>query len=85
MALVVGVWLFVVLVSKDFIFAKEGIGVYGVLIYYAAAFCSALLWGISHLLSKSKKLAIIYWAVLVVLTIFIYLQPTWWAAPKISS
>ena len=85
MVLLLGVWLFVVLVSKDFIFAKEGIGVYGVLIYYAAAFCSALLWGLSYVFAKNKKLAIIYWVVFLLLTIFIGFQPTWWAAPQISS
>lgn len=83
--LIFSVWLFVVLVSKSFIFSGEGIGVYGVLIYYAAALCSALLWWASYLFSKNRRLSIIYWLIFFALTVFVALQPTWWAAPGISS
>ena len=66
---------------KEFIRAGEGIGVYGVLIYYAAAFCSVIFWALSYWFYKNKKLAIIYWLLFLVITTFIATQPTWWAAP----
>lgn len=84
-SLVLGFGIFVVFVSREFILAKEGIGVYGALIYYAAALLSVALWGISYLLSANKRLAIIFWLVFVVFTVFIATQPTWWAAPSINS
>ncbi len=83
--LMFSVWLFVVLVSKRFIFSGEGIGVYSVLVYYAAALGSAFLWWVSYLFSKNRRLSIIYWLIFFALTVFIALQPTWWAAPGISS
>jgi len=74
------IWFF-----KEFIFSGKGIGVYGVLIYYAAAFFSVVFWSVSYWLSHNKKLAIIYWIIFLIFTIFITFQPTWWAAPSISS
>ncbi len=68
---------------KEFIRAGEGIGVYGVLIYYVAAFFSVILWGASYYIYQSKKLAIIYWILFLIITVFIATQPTWWAAPVI--
>ncbi len=76
-----GVGLFVIFVSKEFILANEGIGVYGVLIYYAAAFFSVILWGASYYLFQNKKLTITYWVLFLTITVFIAAQPTWWAAP----
>lgn len=66
---------------REFIHAGKGIGVYGGLIYYAVAFLSAALWGLSYLVSKNRKLAIIFWLVFLTLTAFVAMQPTWWAAP----
>jgi len=83
--LLVGEGIDVSLLFKEFILAGEGIGVYGVLIYYVAAFFSVILWGLSYLLFPNKKLALIFWAILIMLTLFIAIQPTWWAAPSISS
>lgn len=71
----------VVISFWDFIRNGNGIGVYGSLIYYATAFTSAILWGISYLLLKNNKLAIIFWLVFLSLTAFIATQPTWWSAP----
>jgi hypothetical protein len=66
---------------REFIHAGKGIGVYGGLIYYAAAFLSAALWGLSYLVSRNRKLAIIFWLIFSTLTAFVAMQPTWWAAP----
>jgi len=85
LVLVAGVGLFVIFVSKDFLLENEGIGVYGVLIYYVAAFFSVVFWSVSCWLSHNKKLAIIFWVIFLILTTFIAFQPTWWAAPSISS
>jgi len=84
LALTLSFGVYVIWVSKNFILASEGIGVYGVLIYYAAAFVSVILWGLSYWLVKNKKLAIIFWALFLILTVFIAFQPTWWAAPAIN-
>lgn len=70
---------------KNFIRAGEGIGIYGVLIYHISAFVSVILWGLFYLLLHNKKLAIIFWLIFLIFTIFITLQPTWWAAPSISN
>ena len=85
LTVLVSPWLFVVLVSKDFILAGAGIGIYGVNIYYAAAFVSALLWSVSFALKRDSRLAIIYWLIFCALTLSIALQPTWWAAPEIAN
>lgn len=85
LALTISVGIYVVWVSKEFILASEGIGVYGVLIYYAAVFVSVVLWGLSYWLVQNKKLAIIFWVIFLIFTVFIAFQPTWWAAPVISS
>ncbi|MCF6254870.1 MAG: hypothetical protein L3J98_06115 [Gammaproteobacteria bacterium] len=77
--------IYVILVSKKFILAGEGIGIYGVLIYHSAAFISVILWGLSYWLFHNKKLTVIFWLIFLIFTIFITLQPTWWAAPPISS
>jgi hypothetical protein len=74
-----GVWL--VVIFKEFIFTGKGIGVYGSLIYYSVAFVSAVLWGVSYFVSKSIKLAIIFWLIFIAFTAFIIAQPSWWAAP----
>ena len=66
---------------REFIFTGKGIGVYGGLIYYAVAFLSAILWGLSYLVSKNRKLAIIFWVIFTTLTVFVATQPSWWAAP----
>jgi hypothetical protein len=79
--LLVGEGIDVTLSFNEFIRAGEGIGVYGVLIYYAAALFSVILWGVSYFLFQSKKLALVYWALFLIITIFIATQPTWWAAP----
>jgi len=76
-----GVGFFVIYVSRKYVFANEGIGVYGVLIYYAAAFCSVIFWGISCYLFQNRKLTVVYWLLFLAITIFIATQPTWWAAP----
>ena len=83
--LLVGAGVDVIFSFKDFIRAGEGIGVYGVLIYYVAAFFSAILWGISYYLYQNRKLTIIFWVLFLIITIFIATQPTWWAAPAINS
>lgn len=70
---------------REFIKAGEGIGVYGVILYYAIAFVSSLLWFLSFWLTHNNKLAVIYWAFFLALTIFISTQPTFWAAPTINS
>ncbi len=70
---------------KNFIRAGEGIGIYGLLIYHASAFVSVILWALSYWLFHNKKLAIIFWVIFLIFTIFITLQPTWWAAPPINS
>ncbi len=79
--LLLGEGLDVTISFKEFILAGEGIGVYGVLIYYVMAFFSIVLWGISYYLFQNKKLALIYWVLFLIITIFIAIQPTWWAAP----
>lgn len=81
LALSFGIGLFLIIDSKEFIIRNEGIGVYGVLIYYVTAFFSIVLWGLSYYLYQSKKLTIIFWALFFPITIFIAMQPTWWAAP----
>lgn len=62
---------------REFIFAGKGIGVYGVLMYYAVGFLSVVLWGLSYLASKNRKLAIIFWVIFITLTVFIAAQPSW--------
>ena len=83
--LIIGVGIDTIWISRKFVLAGEGIGVYGVLIYYAAAFVSVLFWGISYWLIPSTKLALVFWVIFLALTIFIALQPTWWAAPSLES
>ncbi len=82
--LLVGEGLYTGLLFKDFISAGEGIGVYGVLVYYVAAFCSVVLWGVSYWIAPSNKLALVFWVIFIVFTLFIAFQPTWWAAPSID-
>lgn len=79
--LLVGGAVDVTLSFWDFIRNGKGIGVYGSLIYYAIALISVILWAISYFLSKSNKLAVLFWLTLLLLTAFIATQPSWWAAP----
>ncbi len=79
----VGSGLELIFSFREFIHAGEGIGVYGVIIFHAESFVSVILWGISYWLVRNKKLAIIFWVFFLILTIFISMQPTWWAAPAI--
>lgn len=79
--LLVGEGIELIFSFREFILAGKGIGVYGVLIYYAIAFLSAILWGLSYLVSKNIKLAIIFWGIFITLTVFLAVQPSWWAAP----
>ncbi len=79
--LLVGAGTDVVFSFREFIFSGKGIGVYGSLIYYAAAFFSIIFWGASYLMHKNRKQAAIFWLVFTLLTVFVAMQPTWWAAP----
>ncbi|VAW47264.1 hypothetical protein MNBD_GAMMA03-55 [hydrothermal vent metagenome] len=81
--LLVGSALELIFSFKEFIRASKGIGVYGVLIYYVIAFASVILWGLSYWLAQNKKLAVIFWVCFLVFTVFISMQPTWWAAPSL--
>jgi len=79
--LLVGCGVELIFSFREFIFSGKGVGVYGVLIYYAAAILSVILWGISYLVSKNRKLAIMFWVFFILLTVFVATQPSWWAAP----
>lgn len=79
--LLVGAGADVIFSFREFIFSGKGIGVYGSLIYYAAAFISIILWGASYLIYKKKEQAAIFWLIFILLTVFVATQPTWWAAP----
>ncbi len=83
LCLTLGVGTYIISIFLDFILVSKGIGVYGSLFYYAVAFLSVILWSVSYWLIPNKKLAIFYWLIFFVFTIFISLQPTWWAAPAI--
>jgi len=85
LCLIIGAGVYVISIFIEFIIVRKGIGVYGVLFYYVASFLSVIIWGISYWLIPNKKMAIFYWVIFSVLTIFIALQPTWWAAPAISN
>lgn len=73
--------IFVLIEFYRFIVAGDGVGIYGAIIYYAAAFVSSLLWAISYFMNSNKRYSVIYWSIFILLTGFIALQPTWWAAP----
>jgi hypothetical protein len=79
--LVIGVGLYILLTFIEFILAKEGIGVYGGILYYVAAFFSIILWGVSYWLIPNKKMAFLYWIIFTIFTISIAIQPAWWTAP----
>ncbi len=81
LVLIIGVGADIILTFIKFITESKGIGIYGVLFYYAAAFLSVILWGVSYWLIPNKKMAIFYWVIFFIFTIFIAIQPTWWAAP----
>lgn len=83
--ILLGSGLELILSFKEFIFSGKGIGVYGVLIFYVLSFVSVILWSISFWLVRNKKLAIVFWLCFLIITAFISIQPTWWAAPSLSS
>lgn len=81
LVLIIGVGSYILLTFLEFVLAKEGIGVYGGILYYVAAFFSVVLWGTSYWLIPNNKMALLYWAIFIIFTISIIIQPTWWAAP----
>ncbi len=81
LALVIGVGSYILITFVEFVLVKEGIGVYGGILYYVAAFFSIIFWGASYWLIPNKKKALLYWVVFILFTTTIAIQPTWWAAP----
>ncbi len=73
------IWL--VWMSREFIIAGKGMPGIGVLYYYIVAFFSTLLWIVSYVFNPNKKLAILFWVVLLAIVPIIIFQPLWWAAP----
>jgi len=79
--LIISVGSYILITFIEFVLAKEGIGVYGGILYYVAAFISIILWGVSYWLIPNKKMALLYWIIFIIFTVSIAIQPTWWAAP----
>lgn len=53
--IIIGVGTYIISTFFEFIIASKGIGVYGGIFYYAAAFLSVILWGLSYWLIPNKK------------------------------
>lgn len=75
------VWLFYIF--SRFILAGEGVGIYGVFVYFCALMASVILWGVSYRQNRSKIKTLLFWLVALAILPIILTQPVWWSAPAI--